>query len=249
MLKFTRRGMAGLAAGAVLALAGCNTPARRFRERLTLFVDTPTGLVTASSVTEHETRFQDGWLGGLAGHAGILGTRGEATIVDLGDRGLMFALLAKDNMRKGSGGPGGYEYNVFAELYAEARERDAPNSDKALADFIDTLNRLKPEGDLPVSHIGLLVRFRDLNDPSTVERVDPGDLAASFGAGVTMKGATIEITDAPLTTGIEKRLPWLQGGNTYSGRVIAPRSGSQGPNVESWQVPDLTDADFWRYMT
>jgi hypothetical protein len=33
----------------------------------------------------------------------------------------------------------------------------------------------------------LLVRFRDMNDPKTLERVDPNDLAASFGPGVYLK--------------------------------------------------------------
>jgi hypothetical protein len=40
--------------------------------------------------------------------------------------------------------------------------------------------------------------------------VDPNDLAASFGPGVTLKTATVEITDDPITKGIEIRLPWLK---------------------------------------
>jgi hypothetical protein len=63
--------------------------------------------------------------------------------------------------------------------------------------------------DIPLGALPLLVRFRDLNDPTTVERVDPFDLAGSFGAGVKIKRATIEITNAPVTTGIEQKLPWL----------------------------------------
>ena len=56
-----------------------------------------------------------------------------------------------------------------------------------------------------------LVRFGDIKNPETVERVDRNDLAKSFGPGVSSKRATIEITDDPVTTGIEQRLPWWNG--------------------------------------
>ncbi len=57
----------------------------------------------------------------------------------------------------------------------------------------------------------MLARFRDINDPKTLERVDPKNLAASFGPGVTHVGAHAELTNAPVTTGIAKRLPWWNG--------------------------------------
>jgi hypothetical protein len=56
-----------------------------------------------------------------------------------------------------------------------------------------------------------------------VERVDPNDLGKSFGAGVKLERAMLEIVHAgtwpfnhygitgePVTAGIDKRLPWLQ---------------------------------------
>ncbi|WP_066268991.1 hypothetical protein [Blastomonas sp. CCH3-A3] len=55
----------------------------------------------------------------------------------------------------------------------------------------------------------MLVRFRDINDPTTVERVDPDALAASFGEGVKLRRVTVQLTDDPVTKGIEKRLKWL----------------------------------------
>lgn len=42
-----------------------------------------------------------------------------------------------------------------------------------------------------------------------MEAVDPNDLAANFGPGLRLKGATIEMTADPVTTGIEKWLPWI----------------------------------------
>ena len=55
----------------------------------------------------------------------------------------------------------------------------------------------------------MLVTFKDINDPKTVERVDPNNLAEAFGQGVRLARASIEITNEPVTTGIEKRLPWM----------------------------------------
>ncbi|HBM06154.1 MAG TPA: hypothetical protein DD369_11230, partial [Erythrobacter sp.] len=55
----------------------------------------------------------------------------------------------------------------------------------------------------------MLVTFGDLDDPASVERVDPDDLAATFGEGVRLKRITVQITDDPVTSGIEQRLGWL----------------------------------------
>jgi hypothetical protein len=54
----------------------------------------------------------------------------------------------------------------------------------------------------------MLVRFGDIADPKTVAKVDPDDLAASFGKGVTLRRITVERTKDKVTTGIEKRLGW-----------------------------------------
>jgi hypothetical protein len=80
----------------------------------------------------------------------------------------------------------------------------------------------------------MLVRFRDPNDPMTVEGVNKFNIARDFGAGAQLVRATLEIVPAgiwpfnrlgisgqPITTGIEKRLPWLTGMKTnIDGRSI-----------------------------
>lgn len=70
---------------------------------------------------------------------------------------------------------------------------------------------MKPTGELPLEDFPVLVRFRDPNDPTSVELVDPSNLAASFGPGVMLRRAFVEITDDPITKGIETRVPcWHQ---------------------------------------
>jgi hypothetical protein len=54
-----------------------------------------------------------------------------------------------------------------------------------------------------------LVTFADINDPETVIEVDPNNLQATLGPGVSWNEITLEFTDEPTTTGIEAKLPWL----------------------------------------
>jgi len=57
------------------------------------------------------------------------------------------------------------------------------------------------------------VQFENLNEPMSVKSVYFED---SFGKGVHLKEVTIEMTDDPVTTGIEKWLPWIHTRNIPS---------------------------------
>ena len=75
----------------------------------------------------------------------------------------------------------------------------------------------------------MLVTFGDINDPKSVERIDP--------AAIGVRRIIVEVTDEPVTTGIEKRLGWLgshRGSLDYSGR-LHPNSPEK----------DLTPSAFW----
>ncbi len=54
-----------------------------------------------------------------------------------------------------------------------------------------------------------LVTFADVADPASVMAVDPDDLTATLGPGIHWRSMKLEVTDDPLTRGIEKRLPWI----------------------------------------
>ncbi|MCC6479158.1 MAG: hypothetical protein IT552_08115, partial [Sphingomonadaceae bacterium] len=64
----------------------------------------------------------------------------------------------------------------------------------------------KPDETCEDSAYPMLVTFKDLADPTSVEQVDPDDLAASFGRGYRLKSITVQVTDAPVTVGIGDRL-------------------------------------------
>jgi hypothetical protein len=69
---------------------------------------------------------------------------------------------------------------------------------------------MKPKPGDPPGAWPMLVRFRDIRDPKSVEPVDPEHLDRSFGPGVTLRRFTVELTDDSVTTGIEKRLAWVK---------------------------------------
>ena len=82
--------------------------------------------------------------------------------------------------------------------------------------------------------------------PAPVEHVDPDNVAPHFGPSVRLARATIEIVDDPLTTGIEKKLPWLIAPHKFSGIVEY-----HGALAAAGSLPfmyDLEYDDFWRLM-
>jgi hypothetical protein len=185
-------------------------PSVTVRYRLTLEAQVNGEPKTGSGVIEvtyaKQSRF--------AGQApGIETSRGEAVVLDLGPRGTLFALLKADTDSRS------------APETIVLRAFNFPGG--ALPEPIDEglrqLQRLSGKRELPLTSLPLLVRFRDLNDPKTVERVDPLYLGKSFGGGAKLIRATLEIVPAgiwpfnsygitgePITTGIEKRLAWLR---------------------------------------
>lgn len=226
-------------------------PSTWIEYRLTLEVDTPEGPRSGSGVWM-VTSFLEPPLFGSKGGASNLD--GEAIPVDLGDRGTLFVLLAS---RGEDGLPRGWTtlrtlINHFAPEAITFRSNYLRNR---------TLSRVTGTADLATQEIPYLVRFRDINDPTSVEAVDPNDLAKSFGQGVSLKRANIEILSAGrsflrwigidvrdktlLSAGIEKRLHWLRPAREKS--IDPSFSGAGGPVSQQPLYRLLKQGDFWRH--
>lgn len=228
-----------VAAAAITALGGwvldgSTTKPRTIRSRLTIVVETPEGERSGSSVTQNMTSFPGG-LTRAQGYAIWGKLVGEALVVDLGPRGLLFATLESPSALA-RGGLGSYNAALAPfpqeRFRGEARE-DMSENDKYAA-YFDEVNRLKPKGELSFKDLPVLVRFRDPKDSASVELVDPLNLAVSFGPGVTLKRAFVEITDDPITKGIETRLPWLASSKVSP--LLVPADLSKGLRAMS-EVP------------
>jgi hypothetical protein len=84
--------------------------------------------------------------------------------------------------------------------------------DNSMVESTQKLSNIGGEGYLlPVApqNYPLMVRFKNINDPASVAKVDPSDLSASFGAGYRIKAVTAQVVQDAVTTGIENRLGWL----------------------------------------
>ena len=210
----------GLAVGGGLGLSSCRPESRKVRYRLMLVAETPEGMKTGSSIVELDWGDQSAMSGFTQGVNWAVSAKGEAVTIDLGSHGLLFALLTADGTRKESvGEPRFVPVTFFRDYFPTGIEKASEGIRQ-----LDALVRAHPKADIPLDTLPMLVRFGDLADPKSVARVDPNDLAASFGPGVKLVRATIEITDDPVTTGIEKRLAWLVGGYPEK-RLVAATGG------------------------
>ena len=126
---------------------------------------------------------------------------GEAVVVDLGSGKYLFSLLKESKpTRTDSTAAQWLPYTVFKDLWDG--EMNPVEFTRHLADKM--LSKSLDHNQLP-----LLVTFDDINDPKSVKKVDPNNLAATFGAGYGLKSVTLEITDEPVTKGeVEKVLGW-----------------------------------------
>lgn len=192
-----------------LALHACSR-SETFRYRMTVEVETPEGLKTGSSVIEvHYSETGDKSITFPEARGINTRARGEAVAVDLPDGKVLFALLRS---QKSVDAAAGWPIDAL----------DPPRTDgdyvvvrqvRAMKDMdeLAVLPRMLPPAGHRQERSGypMLVTFRDIEDPTSVTLVDPDDLAASFGEGVKLERITVQITDEPETTGIEKRLGWL----------------------------------------
>lgn len=198
-----------LAGGTAVLLGGCGLVTNHppFRYRLTVEVDTPKGLHCGSSVIEVKA----GEVGTTLGGAGVQ-VRGEAVAVDLPNGNTLFALLRGDYDPFDFAGQAMFLVTPFKR---DQKQRGFGPLLKAVRANrkVNVVPRMRPgyiaDVDPPFSAYPMLVRFRDIARPATVEWVNPENLAGSFGDGVKLRRITVQLTEDAVTKGIEKRLVWL----------------------------------------
>ena len=233
--------LALFAGGVAMLLAGCEPEdfgsSRVYfepvRYRLTAEVETPEGTKTGSSV------IQTTWDRGLSGAS----VAGEAVAVDLPKGKTLFVLLRTANDADWAGDIPG--------IRAPGNEGPLNTADEREADAARSLAWIRANRDVHylwgqdvpkdrMQYLPYMVQFGDIRDPKSVELVKPDNLSAAFGPGYQLKSLTVQITDAPATTCIEKRLGWL--GDFPEPRLDPAYKGSTEPNP----AQQLSHGDFRR---
>lgn len=198
-----RRGVLGmLAGGAVALLGGCNPfGGSAYRYRLTVEVQTAKGVRTGSGV--REVSMTENFV--LTAHERPYsgGETGEAVVVDLPSGPVFLLLRGADAM--------GQPLDVEITRALVGRKTEPGADHLSAVQELDGSAGIKAE--LPREHWPMMVRFADINDPKSVEQVDP--------ASIGVKRITVETTGDDVTTGIRSKLPWLSTG----GRTLDPSGG------------------------
>lgn len=167
-----------------------------WHQRLTVTVETPAGEVSGSAVTAVTNTQREGLLE-LPNSRGVkTAVTGEAVVVEVAPGRYLFVLLD------------GAEYWAYAAFrLGRQTDPDALSYEAMMAQLkhrpfdVPAPLPLRPAAAYMSNPFPTLVTFDDITDPKTVRRVDPEDLAASFGPGVSLKAVTLEVTKAPVTEG------------------------------------------------
>ena len=187
-----------------------------WRYKMTVTVETPEGIKTGSAVREVDVkllyRFNPGASSQYVVRRSVIG---EAVVVDLGQRRKLFAIMDPD---------GAYQviYKMFPPSIKYSDDIEPVEADCKYYSHLRDAKASLPSARIP--EFARLVTFTDLNDPMSVTDVDYRDLTKTFGEGVSIKEVTVEMTDEPITWGIEKLLPWLN--DYYNNRLDGNRFGT-----------------------
>lgn len=197
-----RRSIMQLLAGAAVGLlGGCKGLVStafptRYRVRLTVVVDTPQGVRSGASVFEETTNDIPATLPDAA--VRNLEIKGQAVAVDLPDGQVLFLLMPSASWLQAAVDPAWK--NDWVESGKRITSGKTPRGPITIALAPSQYTNEAPP---------MLVRFKDIRDPASVEQVDPANLAATFGAGYALQRITVQVTEDGVTTGIEKRMGWL----------------------------------------
>ena len=153
---------------------------------------------------------------------------GEAVVVELPDRPAVFVLMASTDENGnfiGFGGDGGYRF-----LFSDACRLKERRGDRNWDDYVRFVGEISGTCNISKEHLPLMVFFRDEADSTSVERVFPDNPEKTLGPGVRFIGASLTVTDAPMTTGINRRLIWMAPENPAS-RLDPDYKGSLNPTL------------------
>lgn len=226
----------GLPILAVMLLLGyCVSPLATARFRMTIEIETPTGVKKASNVYDYQV-YSRSYPGG-----GIAYLQGDAVFVDLGQGKHIIAIMGH--------GPRAEYVDLFSQAWAISY-KPVVDGRRVDTSAMPTMNQ--GPRDLTDDLIPTLVTFDDIRDPKTARVVyawgrkiemsasgavphDRGpelkinDIAKALGGGYAFKRALVEIvpkgiwplsalglsfnllglTGTPVTRGIEKRFSWF----------------------------------------
>jgi hypothetical protein len=197
-------------------------PTIYYRFKITLEVQTPSGIKSGSVVNEESYSFHLFDRNFMPSAGGGV-TKAEALFIDLGASKNLILTIHYDPTRQntptsmdmGAIGQGFCETNCLGEPFAFRNELStAPKRGPFVVD---------------ITRLPNAVTLTDVNDYKSMRHLQPEAIDAVLGPGYAIKSAQLEITDEPLTEKIEQQLPWLaehfkDRGSFDGSRYAGPKS-------------------------
>lgn len=190
----------------ILALSACGSSDQyRLHALVTVYVDTPQGVRMGSSIYEVRAGNLKQLLPDAAGRG--WSTIGEAVAIELPNGKTLFTLSQTHAVQ------GDTASMILATLDDEFNNT-----------MVESTKRFsgwgKGYGDSEAKQVAkqnypVFVTFADMQNPKSVMQVDPGNLTPSLGAGYELRSITVQLTDRRVTTGIERRLKWIDNLDRY----------------------------------
>lgn len=190
-----------------LALSGIAAPAGAFgftfftyRYRLIVEIEVDGRVRTDSSVVQIRWVSQPAGLAG--GRPWAASITGQAALVDLGRHGAVAAALAGAS----DSTPVPFEYLA---LHAFDVFPTAPRIFPPTEEGLRAVYKKRGKVALRPDNLPMLLWLRDIADPTTATPIRPDDFESTIAPGVRFRAAWLEVTDAPISTELAARLPWL----------------------------------------
>lgn len=188
-----------------------------WRYKMTVTVETPEGIKTGSAVREVSNSASKIKIINFPESVNPAEVKGEAVVVDLGNRGKLFALLR--GYKLGEGHAEDILYYSFGGGTSVERIQALNNIYK---------NNIGKKVTLEPSDYPVLVMFKDNKDPKSVlpvlemepekipDQLDSFKIKVDrfdelFGKGVRLKNIAIELTEEPITNVVDKYIPSFEG--------------------------------------
>jgi len=196
-----------------------------WKYKMTVSVETPEGIKTGSAVREVSVQMRPFPQDPRHPYRSVHSIKGEAVVVDLGERGVLFALLT--GYLQGEDHGGSIVFDVFP---------GPPGLTPKGVEYYSTLK--DAEATLTPTQYPMLVTFADIDDPMTVKEIlemkrdesdgrypikyliKAGHFEKLFGKDVKLKEITIEMSDDSVLWEIDEWLLWLddlKGGYLHGG--------------------------------
>ena len=193
-MKTRNKVLAGLATVAIIAVGVVvyitqfkdSTKTYSWRYKMTVVVDTPEGEKSGSAVREIVAQVRPYPRDTQRPWRSLVKVKGEAVVVDLGERGMLFALIsdkADDEFYQAFPPPAGVSPTTPEGIkYYSGLEI-------GLKSVIYPGPELKPE----------MITFGNIDDPTTVGKILIQDFQEVFGRGVRLKEIYLETSDDEIT--------------------------------------------------